>query len=1151
MILTTEASVTSAKPEVKSCPYTMAPVDQPCTYRFFLNSAIPDPLFGFSLDFGDGTVLTSGIVSPLNSFINNSAGSYTTGYWSNIYHVYQTDGVFTPTLNFSYIDNNGSFVEVSCTFDVIDVKACDTSKECDFTATAKVECARLSIDITTNSTVLQAHKYIIKNGSDVIQIINTSAGSVNIALENVNLCSGTLEVIHEIYGPKGEIVCSSSQFVDVPNGIYIGNLDCFPIELAYITGPGKLLPNSGYSGGCPLYITGELIINEDYYFDYSTLFFGDAAGMTIKKTSPVPPSVELSAENTVMTSACEVLWRGVEVYDNTKIDMDVSSIDNALYAIRAINTDPMVSVPPQMELTGVTFSNNFVGILAVDGAIGLDTDKFTGNTFNGGVLHKLGGQACPSGLVSILSNTPIGERAYAGIYIDGHGDNNLGAQIHLKPNTYNTFAGLSVGIGSRNADCTIQSCTFGFIDNFGYGGLPDVDAGHGIDFNYGSGGRKLTVTDCFFRTVRRGIVANSLAGSTTDVTIHNNDMINMGGGISINSDNGVNSEGQPWSGDFNTVSILDNDIALEQQFYSEGGVGIFIKDHTNSFSRYFIDDNTITSNSENSIGIWMLTAEGNPSGFVGSDPDLINNIAHGNLIVMNKRGSGIVQQLTPFMSTLHNDITLHHESGFGIDARGVQIPISSAWLSVFRCNTVEDVSATTNGWSQAYSFNSIAYPDINNNRSINATVGMQFRGVCANSFIRQNKMGIPGGSMRRGLSYSYAFTGPQYSTGNRWFGTFTEAGARNSGPLTGSIYFVAAGDNQHPGSIEPSFGWFLGGAHTEIEHCAEVEEDNSLPIMGLTDYEYQYMVDNSNMGHAGLDWDFRTHILSVILDSIELLNDPVVQNFYSDPNNVEILSMMDLKSEAKAVFDYNTDVIAAILEQISYTEASIATLDASLALDPTNTTLQLQRSQQLTLLTQQQQLYQNIWNATLVNISNSAEQTIASFMSFQTSSIPAEFTKKSWIAYLKQKGKGHSFSTAELNELKDIALTCPELGSSVVHFASAIYSGMTEIPLPVSACEEDTKNGKIEFKGSNTVQSNSDFALYPNPGRNELNISVNHELTYRVEIMTLTGKKMRTQTSSELQTSINTSSLSEGMYMIHVFSEDGQLNSTMRWIKSK
>ena len=50
--------------------------------------------------------------------------------------------------------------------------------------------------------------------------------------------------------------------------------------------------------------------------------------------------------------------------------------------------------------------------------------------------------------------------------------------------------------------------------------------------------------------------------------------------------------------------------------------------------------------------------------------------------------------------------------------------------------------------------------------------------------------------------------------------------------------------------------------------------------------------------------------------------------------------------------------------------------------------------------------------------------------------------------------------------------------------------------------------------------------------------------------MTLTGKMMQSLTSEESTILLNTSNLPEGIYMIHVFNESGDINQTLRWVKS-
>ena len=80
---------------------------------------------------------------------------------------------------------------------------------------------------------------------------------------------------------------------------------------------------------------------------------------------------------------------------------------------------------------------------------------------------------------------------------------------------------------------------------------------------------------------------------------------------------------------------------------------------------------------------------------------------------------------------------------------------------------------------------------------------------------------------------------------------------------------------------------------------------------------------------------------------------------------------------------------------------------------------------------------------------------------------------------------------------------------------------------------------------------NGEVQLFPNPGNKVLTLAVATDGAYEVKILTLTGKIMQTHRSDDPKLILNTTNLPKGMYLIQVSSEDGLVNSTLRWVKSE
>ncbi len=74
--------------------------------------------------------------------------------------------------------------------------------------------------------------------------------------------------------------------------------------------------------------------------------------------------------------------------------------------------------------------------------------------------------------------------------------------------------------------------------------------------------------------------------------------------------------------------------------------------------------------------------------------------------------------------------------------------------------------------------------------------------------------------------------------------------------------------------------------------------------------------------------------------------------------------------------------------------------------------------------------------------------------------------------------------------------------------------------------------------------------LYPSPGLDEFTITVNADTDYTIRVRSIDGQVLLRKQSSEKQITIPTANLPEGMYIIHVLSDDGQLNNVLKWMKS-
>jgi len=96
----------------------------------------------------------------------------------------------------------------------------------------------------------------------------------------------------------------------------------------------------------------------------------------------------------------------------------------------------------------------------------------------------------------------------------------------------------------------------------------------------------------------------------------------------------------------------------------------------------------------------------------------------------------------------------------------------------------------------------------------------------------------------------------------------------------------------------------------------------------------------------------------------------------------------------------------------------------------------------------------------------------------------------------------------------------------------AITENMARIPVQTQSC---TINIDPSLPASlNTELETMDFNFYPNPARNEINISMEEFKPSMIQIYSLTGQVMLTERLYSLNTTISTEELPTGMYLLEL-----------------
>ena len=79
---------------------------------------------------------------------------------------------------------------------------------------------------------------------------------------------------------------------------------------------------------------------------------------------------------------------------------------------------------------------------------------------------------------------------------------------------------------------------------------------------------------------------------------------------------------------------------------------------------------------------------------------------------------------------------------------------------------------------------------------------------------------------------------------------------------------------------------------------------------------------------------------------------------------------------------------------------------------------------------------------------------------------------------------------------------------------------------------------------TNQFSNNLSVNLYPNPASKELNVSLRNLNSFenvKVEMFNVLGKKMLSKEISSTNTSINISELNNGIYMLRIINNNGEL----------
>ncbi|WAC02071.1 T9SS type A sorting domain-containing protein [Lacinutrix neustonica] len=98
---------------------------------------------------------------------------------------------------------------------------------------------------------------------------------------------------------------------------------------------------------------------------------------------------------------------------------------------------------------------------------------------------------------------------------------------------------------------------------------------------------------------------------------------------------------------------------------------------------------------------------------------------------------------------------------------------------------------------------------------------------------------------------------------------------------------------------------------------------------------------------------------------------------------------------------------------------------------------------------------------------------------------------------------------------------------------------------------QTTETVKERASNASQFESATKFSIFPNPGKNEMNISVS-SLTnegLELEVYDVLGKKVHVQTLNALSAKVNIAKWNSGLYLVRLSSSNQEAHLTKRFVK--
>lgn len=504
-------------------------------------------------NFGDGSPVVLSNAVPTNHAYAYPGGTFNVTMW-------QIDD-YPAGIN---IDRCTKSVKVACTPVVEET----------------FECCVLKLRVSGGRPECQ-HYWEVRNISDqVCASFNTPVFEYFPTNFNTNVIGGKIKIRHVVTCGGTQILDEIHDYEIKNKGIYVGNPtapDVVPLAgTTSLLNDGKeVFPlNTIYEGRITLY--GTLNVNRTTVFQNADVCIVECEGINLLDHL----TLTLSNAQLHQPPQCNT-WRGIDVGAEATIQISGGKniVQGAVYGIRSKGGNPL------FNLTDVTFSNNYVGLLikhAPRQQLVLSRCVFQ----TAGGLPPLCGTIEDEGVNSLSNGIYDPSLGFAGVVVMGVQPSQDRIRI-----AENTFSNLANGIWLQNSktgtgQAGISGNTFVQITQSSLYG--PASSGHGVAFRHNNGSAFAQIHNNIFNNCHHGVLGVSEGAGSAELKVILNNFNTVNTGITFRQNTGGNLlEPRCVENTINSLAIgIDvhkvRNIRVLQNSLRGGGLGISVVESLNS-----------------------------------------------------------------------------------------------------------------------------------------------------------------------------------------------------------------------------------------------------------------------------------------------------------------------------------------------------------------------------------------------------------------------------------------------------------------------------------------------------------------------------------------------------------------------------------------